>query len=215
MSQSKTAIARSSSAQLAAQTQDQLTAKTLEQERMQDVILVLTHLFEREEATVKIVLSCLYDVGAANFRSKKVRSRALKKVLSIASKMLKRPLTFAGLLWFKSQVPQLLGDWLQSQVAFDPPESQKEAIETEVNQSIATDIPLAADVRAAVVEELRLREIQKLRGRVRLLTGVSIVAIALLLGSAAVWIDREFREEQLESISPPSSNIPFNPNDFR
>ena len=215
MSQSQTTIARSSPAQLAAQTQDRIEVKTLEQERMQDVILVLTHLFEREEATVKIVLSCLYDVGAENLKSKKVRSRALKKVLSILSKILKRPLTFAGLLWFKSQVPQLLADWLQSQVAFDPPEAQKETIEMEANQAMATDIPPAADVRAAVVEELRLQEIQKLRGRVRLLTGSLIVTIALLLGSAAVWIDRELREEQLESVSLTPPDIPLNPNDLR
>ncbi len=178
----------------------QFQTKTLEQERMQDVLLILSNLFEREEATVKLVLACLYEVGAANLISKKIRSRLLKNVMSPTAKISKPLFMFVGIRWFQSQVPKLLADWLQSQVAFDPGEPELAEIDADSRSVNAGELPGAADVRAAMVEEIRLREIQKLRGRVRLLAA-SLIALVALLGSAVFWLDRELRQERLESAS--------------
>ncbi|MEO0520263.1 MAG: hypothetical protein AAF171_23520, partial [Cyanobacteria bacterium P01_A01_bin.116] len=51
----------------------------IEDERMRDVEMLLESLFLREEATLRLVLDCLYDVGAINLVNQKVRSRPLNR----------------------------------------------------------------------------------------------------------------------------------------
>ncbi|WP_200929847.1 hypothetical protein [Nostoc piscinale] len=48
---------------------EKLTHKHLTAERMQDIRLLLQNLVNSEEATLKLVLDCLYDIGAVNLIS--------------------------------------------------------------------------------------------------------------------------------------------------
>ncbi len=44
----------------------------LKQQRIQEVLLLIDSLFQREETTFRIIIDCLYDVGSLNLINKKV-----------------------------------------------------------------------------------------------------------------------------------------------
>jgi len=90
----------------------------MEEERMQDVLLMLEHLVEREDATVKIILDCLYDVGSINLINNKFNSRSLNGIMKYIAKMSKPVFRVVALRWFKKNCPKLIADWLHSQVKF-------------------------------------------------------------------------------------------------
>ncbi|MBR8828370.1 MAG: hypothetical protein DSM107014_10815 [Gomphosphaeria aponina SAG 52.96 = DSM 107014] len=90
----------------------------MEQERMHDVLLMLQHLVEREDATVKIILDCLYDVGSVNLINDKFRSPSLNGIMKSIAKMSKPVFRMVALRWFKKNCPQLIADWLHSKVSF-------------------------------------------------------------------------------------------------
>ena len=104
--------------------QQRLELEKLEQEefkkkRMEDVCLILENLFEREEATVKLVLDRLYDVGSINLINQKVGFRPMNKLLRIIATMSKPAAKRVGLWWFKKNCPKLITDWLESLVVFE------------------------------------------------------------------------------------------------
>ncbi|WP_238544305.1 hypothetical protein [Gloeocapsa sp. PCC 73106] len=90
----------------------------LQEQRMRDVKLILENLFTREEATVKLILECLYEVGSANLINKKVRFRPLNRFVKAIASMSKPAFRLWGFRWFKGNCPQLIADWLESKVTF-------------------------------------------------------------------------------------------------
>ncbi len=54
------------------------TEAQLEEKLMQDVLILLTSMFQREESTIKLILNCLYDIGANNLINQKVSLRYYK-----------------------------------------------------------------------------------------------------------------------------------------
>lgn len=92
--------------------------KRLQEQRMRDVTLILENLFTREEATVKLILECLYDVGSANLINKKVRFRPLNRFVKAIASMSKPVFRVWGFRWFKNNCPQLIANWLESKVSF-------------------------------------------------------------------------------------------------
>lgn len=95
-----------------------IAEERLKEARMQDVKLLLENLFEREEATVKLVLDCLLDVGSLNLVNNKVGPRPLRAPLLSVAKMSKPALRFVAIRWFKKNCPQLIVDWLRTKVEF-------------------------------------------------------------------------------------------------
>lgn len=113
---------------------------------MQDVLVLLQHLAENEATTIKLIIDCLYDVGAVNFINREVQNPAVnqftKKIASLSKPVAKR----YGLYWFKKNCPQLIVNWLQRKVAFLP--SQKTPLaKTEVENQ--PDIVKALEVAEA------------------------------------------------------------------
>lgn len=88
----------------------------LKQEKMRDVLLILQHLAEREEATVNIILDALYDFGSAKLINQKFRRRTLNRAMKSLAGMSKPFFRMVALRWFKKNCPQLITDWLFSQV---------------------------------------------------------------------------------------------------
>lgn len=97
---------------------ERLQEQRLREQRMRDVVLILENLFTREEATVKLILECLYDVGSANLINKKVRFRPLNRLVKAIASMTKPVFRIVGFRWFKNNCPQLIADWLESKVTF-------------------------------------------------------------------------------------------------
>ncbi len=143
-------------------------------QRQHDVLLLLQHLAEREETTVKLILDRLYDFGAANLIDNKLGSRSLKKLTKVAAKVSKPAFGVIALYWFKQNCPQLIADWLIKQVAFE----NKQTTATEIVKVDSNELQLA---------EPNSLEIRQLRSQVRLLTNILITVIALCGGSFA-WL---------------------------
>ncbi|NEO23842.1 MAG: hypothetical protein F6J98_14405 [Moorea sp. SIO4G2] len=93
-----------------------LEEERIQKERMHDVLLLLEHLVEREEATVKLILDCLYDVGSVNLINKKFQSRSLNWMMKSIARMSKPAFRVVALRWFKKNCPELITKWLQEQV---------------------------------------------------------------------------------------------------
>lgn len=92
--------------------------RMLEEERMQDVMLLLENLARREEATIRLILDCLYDVGSANLINKKFRRRPLNRLMKAIARLTKPAFRIFALRWFMKNCPQLITDWLHSKVKF-------------------------------------------------------------------------------------------------
>jgi hypothetical protein len=74
-------------------------------------------MFLREETTVKLVLECLYDIGAVNLINKKVRRRPLNLVMKAIARLSKPIFRIVAWRWFMKNCPTLLVNWLHGKVS--------------------------------------------------------------------------------------------------
>lgn len=149
----------------------------LERDRMTDVMLLLETLFTREESTVKQVLDCLYDVGSVNLIDQRVQIRCLNRFAKWIARFSKPVFRGIALRWFKQNCPQLITEWLYTQVKFEP--KQIAHVVEEVEE---------AALQPTLTPELDLyrQKVQLLRVRVRLLTTL-LIGVTVTLGSGLVW----------------------------
>lgn len=91
-----------------------------EEKRMQDVLLLLEDLAQREETTVKKVLECLYDIGSVNLINKKMPVGPLNPLLKILVRTRFSKFLFVKLAWrwFAKNCPRLIANWLYRKVSF-------------------------------------------------------------------------------------------------
>ncbi len=156
-----------------------LAEKYMEAERMHDVLLLLQNLVNSEEATVKLILDCLYDVGSVNLINQKLRLKPLNRVMKLIARMSKPVFRTLALNWFKKNCPQLITNWLHTQVSFEKPQKTSEQVAIEVVQLEPYAIPQTESLS---------QEIKNLRYQVRWLAGISIIAIAVLVVKAT-WLN--------------------------
>lgn len=178
------------------QTSSSLMQKTsLEEERMRDIHLLLQHVFKHEETTIRLILDDLYDVGSKNLINQKIRCRPIRGMVKSIAKMSKPVFRIFAMRWFHKNCPQLITQWLRSQVAFEEltvtqditvsaPESQMISAERNFAGIVATP-----DESPELAPQIRhyQREIRQLHTQVRWLTGTLVSAIALL-GGSLVWV---------------------------
>ena len=157
-------------------------------ERKQDVLLLLEHLAESEEVTVKLVLDRLYEIGANNLINQKVPAPLLKRVLRGATKVSKPAFRIIAFYWFKKNCPRLLTDWLLEQVAFSATETtNKEVVEVSPNSLQGTES-----------EQVQIKQLQS---KVRLLTNLLIIAIAVG-GSSFTWLFYSMKLQPESNLQP-------------
>ena len=89
-----------------------------EDERMRDVLVLLQHLAESEETTIKLIMGCLYDVGSVNFINQKFRFKPLNRLMKLIAGLAKPLVKILGLRWFRKKCPPLIVNWLRSKVSF-------------------------------------------------------------------------------------------------
>jgi hypothetical protein len=91
----------------------------MEQERMRDVLVLLEHLVEREETTLKLIIDRLYDVGSVNYINKKFPGQPRKRIMMKSlAKVLKPAIKIYALRWVKKNCPQLVTNWLRTKIRF-------------------------------------------------------------------------------------------------
>lgn len=214
---------------------EQLAQQRMEEERMHDVLLLLTHLFKHEETTVKLLFDSLYEIAVVNLINKKLQVRFLNPVAKSIARMSKPAFKVIALRWVQKNCPKLITDWLYLQVTFTNVAVQpQEPLPTAIISDSVEDLSLesarkrsdAVTHRAVNNERLSqlhgvpevelnalsgteknsTEEIKRLRSEVRYLAGVSIGAIAALI-STIVWINYKPQDEIIRSYTTsPVSN---------
>ncbi|MHC0066973.1 hypothetical protein ACWATR_29360 [Nostoc sp. UIC 10890] len=155
---------------------ENLAEKYIEAERIHDVLLLLQNLINSEEATVKLIMDCLYDVGSVNLINQKLRSKPLNRVMKLIARMSKPVFRTLAFNWFKKNCPQLITNWLHTQVSFGNLPNTPQQVPIEVTELQPYSIPQTENLS---------QEIKNLRYQVRWLAGIAIIAIAVL-GIAAL-----------------------------
>jgi len=150
---------------------ENLPHQRLAAERMQDVKLLLQNLANSEEATIKLIIDCLYDIGSVNLINQKLRLGFLNQTMKSIAKMSKPVFRIIAWHWFQKNCPQLIANWLKIKVAFEDP--------TELPQKIAVESSEIKLYSQLEVDNMS-REIKYLRQQVRWLAGVSVAALSAL-----------------------------------
>ncbi|MBW4564323.1 MAG: hypothetical protein KME32_24915 [Mojavia pulchra JT2-VF2] len=150
---------------------EKLAQQRLMAERMKDVKLLLLNLANSEEATIKLIIDCLYDIGSVNLINKKLRFRPLNRTMKLIAQMSKPVFRIIAWYWFQKNCPQLIANWLQVQVAFEDP--------TDIPKKIAIETSEIQAYSSLQVENMS-QEIKYLRHQVKWLTGICIVALSAL-----------------------------------
>ncbi|MDY6784900.1 MAG: hypothetical protein SW833_20560 [Cyanobacteriota bacterium] len=146
-------------------------------ERRQDMLILLEHLSHSQEATVKMILACLYDIGTINFANNRIAFGPLNRMLKSIAKYPKPLAIVIGFWWFKKHCPGLIAKWLSSQIEFKPLKLPKK-----VEEGLG-EVDATSNLEMKVQE----REVKQLRSQVRLLAGGLVLAIAFLGGTTA-WL---------------------------
>lgn len=150
----------------------------LEQTQLRDVRLLLESLFDREESTVKLILNHLYDIGSVNLINQRVQSHTFNRLAKWIARLSKPVFRIVALRWFKRNCPQLITNWLHTQVKFQPRQI------AEAVQAAETAASLPA--RSQELERYR-REVRLLHSRVQLLTTL-LISLTCTLGGSLLWM---------------------------
>jgi hypothetical protein len=151
----------SSSPQLSPQ---QALEQQAEADRMQEVKLLLINLFDREQATIKAIMGCLYEVGAVNFINRKIKPQPIRSLVKPVTRLAKPAFIFMGYRWFQKKCPPLISNWLRRKIQFP----------AKVPPQLQPTLPTPYVVEYQI-------EIRRLRSRLRLTTGALIGVSATLV----------------------------------
>ncbi len=164
----------------------QFEEELLAAERKRDIILLLGNLSRSQEATIKLILDCLYDIGSVRFINHKFRATVLNRPMRAIARLSKPAFRIVAFRWFKNNCPELITNWLYKKVSFNDAQTRSPSTpETTVD---------VAGVEAQSLAELELAtlEIRRLQSQVRWLRGLAMGAIATL-GITVIWISQNFQ----------------------
>ncbi|MEO1299182.1 MAG: hypothetical protein AAFW75_26070, partial [Cyanobacteria bacterium J06636_16] len=127
-------------------------------------------------------------IGARNFIDYKISYRPFNKVLNWIAKYTKPVALIVGVRWFKRNAPELIADWMYSLVVFEEeglvtestPLGEIPPAELPPPQAKPVDFAKSTKQLSGGTGSL---EVQRLRSQVRWLSGLSIGAIALIVGT--------------------------------
>jgi hypothetical protein len=166
-------------------TPQQESEQRLEAERMQEIMFLLKHLLEREEATVKAILSCVLDVGSVHFINDRVKIRPLRPLARPLAKLSKPALVFVAHRWVHKKCPLLITHWIQRRILLKTTRPQPQAPQTQAPQTQTVQAPPQATIEPTVMYQ---HEIRRLRSRVQLTTG-ALVGVSSILVLGLIGID--------------------------
>lgn len=160
--------------------------KIREEEKLKEILLHLDQLFQREEATAKAIVGCLYDIATINLINKYCPLWGINATLKYLTRFPRPIAKSLGVKWYlQPQCPKLITDWLYTLVEFpDTPPIEPEIINTELLPTI---------------KQNRL-EIQSLRQKVKLLTG-TLVATVILFSSGFAWVSYNLQMNPMELLT--------------
>ncbi|TVQ51443.1 MAG: hypothetical protein EA366_15480 [Spirulina sp. DLM2.Bin59] len=167
--------------------------------KVREITLILQHLIEREEVTVRFILDRLYEVATANIMQGHVRWRSLHPPLNRIARCSQPLFRRVGVFWFNHYGAELIADWLHSLVQFEP-ES------TEETTSLASYEVIRAEVKHLPANVITQHpQVRQLRSQVRLLALCLIGGVAVV-SSSFFWLDYRLKpatSEFLQNQSQP------------
>lgn len=89
-----------------------------QQEKIRDIYLLLENLAFKEEATIKLIIDCLYDIGVINLINKKITNRTLNKLAKLIANAPKPIFKKIAWRWVKKNLPRRVTNWLYNKVKF-------------------------------------------------------------------------------------------------
>ncbi len=140
-----------------------------EEDRFQEVKLLLVNLFDREQATIKAIMSCLYEVGAVNFINGKIKLQPLRSLVKPVARISKPIFIFMGYRWFQKKCPPLISNWLRRKIQF-PAKVRPQPPQPQPTPTVSTEYVVGYQI-----------EIRRLRSRLRVTTGALIGVSATLV----------------------------------
>jgi hypothetical protein len=179
--------------------------KQKEEQKMHDVLLLLENLTHREEASIKLIIDCLYDIGYVNLIDQKFRSRTLNRSLKLIARVSKPAFKVIAWKWYKSNCPKLIANWLRTQVAFQPATTVKQAAEIEAGLEPESKSK-SANTHYLVRLESQNREVKYLRSQVRMLASI-IVGLIVVFGGSAVWFGYSLERYNLQTTEQLQNRI--------
>ena len=202
--------------------------KKEEEQKMHNVLLLLEDLTYREEPTIKLVIDSLYDVGYINLINQKFRSRTLNKGLKLIARASKPAVKVIAWQWYKRNCPNLIVNWLRTQVAFEPATTLKQAAEIEAGlppepnkhrHPIAVAQLEDAQLEARLTDKIKTAtrdpfvqlqsqnsEVKYLRSQVRMLASVLVGLIAVFSGTV-VWFGYSLERSNLQNVQQLENRI--------
>jgi hypothetical protein len=181
-------------------TPQQIEQQKIEADRMQEVTLLLTNLFDREQTTLKAIFGCLYDIGACNFINQQIRPQPLRAFVKPIAKLTKPAFIFMGYCWFQKKCPPLITKWLQGKVKFPAKVPPKPLPPTPV-----PTVPFPPSGTEYVEYQI---EIRRLRSRLRLTTGALVGMSATTLALVVlIQINLKPREPFWQSTATRQSGL--------
>lgn len=173
--------------------------------RRRDMLLLLENMARREDATIRLILECMYDIGVSHAVQERVRSRRLHGTLRYLTQMSRPLFRMAATRWFHRNCPTLIADWLYGQATFQNLQVNA-ATEALVVEALAVESALVSS--AAPIDNTQVQqalEIARLRRQVRslkgLLAGSCLVTVGLVAYGtwAGAWVGDD------RSLPPPTS----------
>lgn len=92
--------------------------KRFQEERMRDVLVLLQNLTVQEEATIKLIIDCLYDVGSINIINKKISPNSANKLVKWIALRSKPMVRIIAWHWVKKKLPLKVTNWLSGKISF-------------------------------------------------------------------------------------------------
>ncbi|MBU6229537.1 MAG: hypothetical protein KGQ93_07565 [Cyanobacteria bacterium REEB459] len=146
-------------------------------EPRETVALLLGNLFQREEATARSILDCLYEVAAGHLIDQKIPVRALRWPLKGVARYSKPVFRLFALRWFKKHCPDLITEWLFNYVRSG--QMVADADLAGLEDSAVIDVtPISPTLSPLVLQQAA--EINALRGRIGWLTGTLVITLTLV-----------------------------------
>jgi len=172
-----------------------------QEELMRDVLVLMENLIHQEEATVKLVIDCLYDVGTVNLINEKFRSRTFNKTLKLVSRASKP--TFKVIAWrlVKKKSPELITNWLGKKVGFEKDQPQLEPAKLLAQSKSTTNAIARKNASANILPpvQYQMQEVKYLRSQVKMLVSV-IISIITVLGGGFLWINDQMERSHQQTI---------------
>ncbi|XTZ20346.1 MAG: hypothetical protein ACQZ3M_02245 [cyanobacterium endosymbiont of Rhopalodia fuxianensis] len=91
-------------------------SERIEAEQKKNILILIENLIEREEATFKMIIDCLYDVGSVKLINKKFSICPFNQIMKLIAKFSRPGFRFIAFHWAHKNTPKLITNWLLKKV---------------------------------------------------------------------------------------------------